>query len=177
MPRALLLSAIVLASAACAPEPSARIADPVPCTIPGLGQCARSGDVVLSGQPSPETLRYLAAQGYTTVVSTRGVGELAWDERAAVEELGMRFVQIPMANPVLDISDAQIAALDSALAATPGPVLLHCASGNRVAGLWGAWLTEKRGVDEAAAMQLASQAGMRGVRPVIERHLRTHTQP
>jgi len=125
----------------------------------------------VSAQPSPAGLQYLASQGFTTVVSTRGLSELSWNERAAVEALGMTFVQIPMENPVREITDGQIARLDSVLTHQDGPVLLHCHSGNRAAALWGAWLAAKGRVDPAAALDLAAMAGMTGVRPVLERRL------
>jgi hypothetical protein len=49
--------------------------------------------------------------------------------------------------------------------------VLHCASGNRVAGLWGAWLAERQGMEPAEALRLAELAGMASVRPVVERRL------
>ena len=168
MIRCLLLSAALLA--AC--DRSAAVPNPVPCDVPGLANCVRSGDVLIGGQPSPATLRYLASEGVTTVVSTRGHAEVSWDERATVEAFGMRFVHIPMDYPILGITDAQIAALDSALASPGGRVLLHCNSGNRVAGLWGAWLADRRGVASADALRLAAQAGMGNVRTAVEARLR-----
>jgi len=130
-----------------------------------------AGDVILSAQPTPDGLRYLAGRGFTTVVSTRGLDELDWDERAVVESLGMRFVQVPMENPVWEITDAQVTRLDSVLTHRQGPILLHCHSGNRTAALWGAWLAEKRGVAPRVALDLATLAGMTGVRPTLERRL------
>jgi uncharacterized protein (TIGR01244 family) len=144
------------------------IADPVSCTVDGLRNCAQTGTVIFGSQPSPAALEYLAEQGYTTVVSTRGVNELDWDERAAVEALGMRFVSIPMENPVTEITDEQVARLAEVIENPDGPTLLHCGSGNRVSGLWGAYLAERAGVEPDRALELAEQAGMTGVRPVVE---------
>lgn len=161
---------LLLLAAACGSE-TVTIDDPVPCDVPGLMNCRQTGDVVFGGQPSPATLKYLADQGYTTIVSTRGLAEVDWDERAAVEALGMTYVQIPMENPVTGITDAQVAALDSVLQSQQGRILLHCGSGNRVAGLWAAWLTETQGMDPDAALRLAELAGMTRVRPVVEQRL------
>lgn len=159
---------------ACADRPPETVVDdPVPCTIDGLRNCAQTGDVVFGGQPSEAVLEYLAAQGYQTVVSTRGADELDWDEQAAVEALGMTFVSIPMDAPVTAITDEQVAAIAELMESHEGPILLHCGSGNRVSGLWGAWLAEYRGVDPAEALRLAELAGMTGVRPVVERRLGT----
>ena len=174
-------TAAVLALAsllACAERPSDRadrpsgatVDDPTPCSIEGMNNCAQVGDVVIGSQPSQATLEYLASQGYTTVVSTRAEGEIDWDERAAVEALGMRYVSIPMASPVSGIADEQVAALDEVMGGE-GPMLLHCGSGNRVAGLWGVWLAENQGVDSAEALRLAQLAGMTRMRPLVEQRL------
>lgn len=164
------LIVMALALAACAePRPEAAL-DLEPCTVEGLPNCVRANDLTFGGQPTADALRLLAAQGYRTVISTRGEGELDWDERARVEELGMRYVAIPMASPVTAITDSQVAALDEALG-SEGPKLLHCSSGNRAAGLWGAWLAERRGVDHARALELAERAGMTRTREVVEARL------
>jgi uncharacterized protein (TIGR01244 family) len=157
---------------ACGGHERFTVADPAPCDVPGLQNCRQTGDIVFGAQPSPAALQALRDRGVTTVVSTRGVMELDWDERALIESLGMRFVQIPMENPVMGITEAQVTALDSVLGAQQGPILLHCSSGNRVAGLWGAWLAERRGVDPAEALRLAELAGMTRVRPAVEQRLR-----
>jgi protein tyrosine phosphatase (PTP) superfamily phosphohydrolase (DUF442 family) len=83
----------------------------------------------------------------------------------------MKFVQIPMQNPVMAITDQQVVRLDSVLANVKGKTLLHCSSGNRVAGLYGVWLAEKQGLDDRTAIGVAEQAGMTGVRPVVETRL------
>jgi protein tyrosine phosphatase (PTP) superfamily phosphohydrolase (DUF442 family) len=171
MSRPFLIVTLLL-SAACFGRERFTVADPVACEIPGLQNCRETGEVVFGSQPTAATLEYLRGQGVTTVVSTRGLAELGWDERALVESLGMRFVEIPMENPVLEIADAQVTALDSVLAAQQGPVFLHCSSGNRVAGLWGTWLAERKGVDPAEALRLAELAGMTRVRPAVEQRLR-----
>ena len=54
--------------------------------------------------PVPEALRDLKSQGYKTVLSTRASNELAWDEKALADSLGLRFVTIPMEKPVTAIA-------------------------------------------------------------------------
>jgi protein tyrosine phosphatase (PTP) superfamily phosphohydrolase (DUF442 family) len=159
---------------ACADRASeTAIADPTPCTIEGLRNCAEVGNVVIGSQPSQEVLEYLAARGYETVVSTRAPDEIDWDEAAAVEALGMRFVNIPMPGPVEAISDEQLASFAEVMESGEGRMLLHCGSGNRVAGLWGAWLAEYEDIDSAEALRLAELGGMTSVRPVVEQRLGT----
>lgn len=164
--------ALGLAIAGCGRgAPEAAVPQFTPCAISGVANCRQSGNLTFGAQPTPDALRALAAQGYTTVVSTRGQGELDWDEAALADSLGLRFVHIPMANPVRAITDDQVARLDSVLTGVTGPTLLHCSSGNRVAGLYGVWLAERRGLDRATALGVAEQAGMARVRPVVEARL------
>ncbi len=164
----LLLAALTACAERAADMP---IPDPTSCAVEGLRNCAVAGDVLFASQPSEVALERLAEQGYTTVVTTRADDEIDWDERAKVESLGMSFLSIPMPNPVSAITDEQVARLDSVLANARGPVVLHCGSGNRVSGLWGAWLAERKGVEPEEALRLAEAAGMRSVRPVVEQRL------
>ncbi len=152
-------------------EATLEIPDPVPCDMDEIQYCARTGDVYIGGQPSEGALESFAARGVTTVVSTRAEDEIDWDEQAKVEALGMRFVRIPMPGPVSEISDEQVMRLDSVLEQSQQPILLHCGSGNRVSGLWAAWLAAERGVEPAEALRLAEKAGLRSVKPAVERRL------
>jgi len=147
---------------------------PVPETveIDGVGTVRRVGDDLLfAGQPSPEALRTLAAQGIRTVLNTRGEGELDWDERALAEELGMTYAEIPMAYPIESISDDWVERFDKVMAGADRPILMHCSSGNRVAGLWAVWLAERQGVPAAAALEVGTRAGMTRIRAVVEQRL------
>lgn len=157
------------------PAAAAAVPDPTPCTVDGMRNCARTGDVLIGSQPTEDALATLAAEGYTTVVTTRADGEIDWDEQAVVEGLGMRFVRIPMPSPVTEITDEQVARLDSVLGDAAGPVVLHCGSGNRVSGLWAAWLAAERGYEPDEALRLAELAGMGSVRPTVEQRLQPDT--
>ena len=140
-------------------------------SVAGITKAVTLGDMMICSQPSREGLKQLAARGYKTVLSTRGPSELSWDERAEVESLGMTFVSIPMENPVQEIIDAQVSRFDSAMTAAGGPVVLHCGSGNRVSGLWAVWLVENQKMDAGQALDLASQAGMKGIQPIVQKRL------
>lgn len=148
---------------------------PIPeaCEVEGIENCRRIGsDLLFGGQPSRDALRELARQGYRTVVSTRGEGELDWDEQAEVDSLGMTFVQIPMAYPIESIREQWVDEFDRLMSTAARPMLMHCSSGNRVAGLWAVWLAEKRGVSAREAMAFGTEAGMTRIEPVVEKRLR-----
>lgn len=146
-------------------------ATPEPVQMQGMANTVRVGDLLFGAQPSPEALLRLKADGYKTVLSTRGPDELSWDEKAMVDSLGMQFVSIPMAKPVTAITDDEVARFDDLMKHGKRPMVLHCGSGNRVAGLWAVWLAERDGMTPEAAVELAGKAGMKKLRPVVEARL------
>src|SRR5689334_18175227 len=82
---------------------------PAPVALDPKGQfeeqLAKVGDdVFISGQPTAQGLRDLAAQGVKTVVNLRTPPEMAtrvpFDERALVQQLGMKYVYLPMRGNV-----------------------------------------------------------------------------
>ena len=147
------------------------VPEPQPIAVPGMANTVRVGEVLFGGQPSQEALRGLKSQGYKTVLSTRGSDELAWDEKALLDSLGLRFVSIPMETPVTAITDDQVNRFADLMKTGERPMLLHCGSGNRVAGLWAVWLVEQQGVSRYEALRLGEQAGMTGILPVVQKRL------
>jgi uncharacterized protein (TIGR01244 family) len=88
-----------------------------------------------AGQPTPEALRGLEGMGFRTVVNLRPETEGPAEERAVVEAQGLRYVSIPVTADTFSLADVEALerVLDDPSAA---PVLLHCASSNRVGGAW-----------------------------------------
>jgi len=126
----LLLVAVAL-GAACA---SAGVPETVePAVIPAY-RLIRPG-LAAAGQPTPEALRGLREMGFRTVVNLRQEKEGPVDERALVEAQGLRYVSIPVTADTFSLADIDAVEkiLDDASAA---PVLLHCASSNRVGAAW-----------------------------------------
>lgn len=133
--------------------------------------------IVVGGQPSPEHLKRAAELGVAWVVDLRGVGELEGrDEKAEVEALGMAYVSIPIAGKD-DLGPEPAARLAQALEGATadsdpakGPrILVHCASGNRVGGLFALKAFHVDGLDAEAALALGEKVGLRAsLRPAIE---------
>lgn len=113
-------------------------------------QVLRPG-LAVAGKPSAEALAKLKEQGFKTVIDLRMESEGIAEEKAIVEGQGLRYVSVPMSTATFKVEDAQavgrILADDAA-----GPVLLHCASSNRVGAVL-AVLEAKAGkpIDEAIA--------------------------
>ena len=102
----------------------------------------------------------IAARGVGTVIDLRAPGELKdRDEAAEVRAAGMRYVAIPVAGAG-GIDDANAKILRAALDAADGPVLVHCASGNRAGGLLALMQARSGAMTTEAALAFGRSAGM-----------------
>lgn len=128
--------------------------------------------ITSSGQPDAEGLSALAEQGYTMVIDLRTESEdRGFDESGTVAQLGMKYVSLPIGG-ASDVTYENAEALDSFLAEADGPVLIHCASGNRVGALLS--LREQlRGADDESALATGLEAGLRSpaLREAVEARL------
>ena len=115
-----------------------------------------------AGQPTEADFAKFAELGVKTVINLRRpeeVAELGFDEKAAVEAAGMRYVHAPMGRelPKEEVQKLLAKEFDKAQKA---PVLLHCAGSNRVGAVWAAYRS-KKGVDIDEAVAEGKAAGMR----------------
>ncbi len=137
--------ALVAAAAAAAEPPQTVDAGSIPnyrLLQPGLAT---------AGQPAPEALAKLKDMGFRTVVNLRTEREGTAEERKVVEAEGLRYVSVPVTVESLSLADAE--AVEKVLHdPSSRPVLLHCASSNRVGAVWALIQSrEGRSLDEALA--------------------------
>jgi uncharacterized protein (TIGR01244 family) len=160
---------LVVAATAAIPahecEPAAR-----PSGLLSIPSARIPMDGVLSGgQPTREQIEAAAASGFGTVINLRLGLETGFEwEAETVEGLGMRYVSIPVAGS-RGLTLENVRRIDAALseAAAAGPVLLHCASGNRIGAilaLRAAWL---HGVEPASAIAHGLANGMTRLEPAV----------
>jgi len=125
---------------------------------------------VASGQPDEAMLQAISAAGFSTVVDMRSAKEdRGFDEQKEIERLGMAYVLLPIGSAD-DITLDNAAVLDQILAENEGPVLLHCASGNRVGALYA--LREKmHGASNDDALAVGKAAGMTRLEKVVRERL------
>lgn len=185
LPLRFLLGAIVVAmfpvaafivSGATTDTAPASTAEPAAATATASGVALlrpREG-LLVAGQPGTGDWSALAASGVRTVVNLRPEGELKGrDERAEVAAAGMRYVELPVSGPA-DITPENAKALSALLAQADGPVLVHCASGNRVGGLLAVAMAQN-GMTTAQALDFGRSAGMKSIegraREVIEQEI------
>lgn len=129
--------------------------------------------ILTGGQPTREQLTAAAEAGYRTVVNLRGRRETAGGEEAALaEELGLRYFAIPIAGSE-DLSEENARQLAAVLAEEGNyPVLVHCASGNRVGALLAVKAYYADGKDGDEALAIGLEAGLANLEPKVRRILR-----
>jgi uncharacterized protein (TIGR01244 family) len=127
-------------------------------------------DLAAAGQPSDAALQRLGEMGFRTVINIRTAEEWAdvEEEGELLRSLGLNYVWVPVTAASLTLDDVREieAVIDDPAA---GPILLHCASSNRVGGVWAAIQALKgkpleEAVEEGRAAGLRSPAMTEAVR-------------
>ncbi|MDX2060671.1 MAG: hypothetical protein SFV24_22860 [Gemmatimonadales bacterium] len=118
--------------------------------------------VVTGGQPAPAHFEALKRAGVEVVLDIRDPMEpRPFDEPALVRQLGMEYVNVSVTGGSLD--DGTMERILTVLRTNAyRPVLLHCASGNRVGGPLIAHLMLDHGATQDDAIQTAMRSGLRG---------------
>jgi len=129
-------------------------------------------DLATSSQPAPEAVRKLKEMGFRTVINLRMPREGIEKDREVVEELGLRWVSVPITPVTFSMKDVEAVAkvLDDREA---GPTLLYCSSANRVGAVWTVYEVRKgKSLDEALAegkkIGLKSPAMLDAVQRVVK---------
>lgn len=162
-------TATLAAVLACAPIPSASAETEASMiqhtTIPNVRQ-PRDG-LITGGQPDAAAWSQLATQGVRTVINLRSPAEMGErDEAAEVAAAGLAYREVPVAGAD-DITEAKGRELWALLQREPGPVLVHCASGNRVGALIAIGAATAGGIAPQAALELGRASGLTGAEPRV----------
>jgi uncharacterized protein (TIGR01244 family) len=132
--------------------------------------------LAVGGQPSPAALTRLGEMGFRTVINLRTADEGAEEEGEVVRTAGLRYVWVPVTAASLSLEDVRRVeeVLDDV---SSGPVLLHCASSNRVGGVWAA-IQARNGKSLEEAEKAGEEAGLRSpaVRDAVRRLLEDDTE-
>ncbi|MGB5333581.1 MAG: sulfur transferase domain-containing protein [Woeseiaceae bacterium] len=134
-----------------------------------IGVAQTLSGITSAGQPDEAALKDFADSGYAAVIDLRTDSEdRGLDERVVVESLGMDYVSLPIGSDGISFDNAR--ALDKLLSGYDQPVLVHCASGNRVGALL-ALRASLKGADDETAMELGKQGGLTGLEPKVREAL------
>jgi len=116
--------------------------------------------LIAAGQPTAEQLKEAAKAGYKTVLDLRPPAEArGFDEPQAAKEAGLEYVNIPVTADTLD--GATLDRFFEEMKKAERPVLVHCASSNRVGALYYAYLVQEKGMAKEEALAKAREAGLR----------------
>lgn len=118
--------------------------------------------VYFAGQPGPEDLKALKEKGVKHVINLRAPEEMKFDEKAEIEKLGLTYLQVPVAPsgpPSPEEFEKIATTLDKA--GKGEPVLLHCASSNRVGLVWGLYRARRHGLSLDDALAEGKAAGLK----------------
>lgn len=155
--------------AACLFAFAAHAGDPVGLD---LMNAANPGDGIhTSGRLSQDDIAKLEAAGIRHVIDLAQDNETPdFDEAAAVQAAGIGYDNLPIAGPDA-LTRANVEAFDRLLADAQGPVLVHCASSNRVgamAALRAAWI---EGVPVEEAIAAGRAWGLRSLEGAVRERL------
>ncbi len=127
----------------------------------GFNNLFHDGKLYFTGQPTADALRKAPDRQIKVVVNLRSEVEMisgvGFDEASLVQELGIEYVSIPVTAATFSVADAD--KLKEVLSGTPGPVLIHCGSSNRVGGLWALYLYRHHDFDLDEAIDRGRSAG------------------
>ena len=127
--------------------------------LPNLNQPEEN--LFCCGQPSREAIEALRKSGCEVIVNLRPPAECGdFDEAECARQLGLAYHNIPIAGPG-DFGPDAVEALDRILKeAGDRPVVIHCASGNRVGALLALHACLKRGMSPQEAIAYGEKSGL-----------------
>lgn len=119
------------------------------------------GEIYLAGQPSVEDFKLFKAKGVKTIINLRHNAETPdMDESKVVQDQGMAYIHLPWSGND-QLTNARLDHMRRVLAAAERPLLLHCASANRVGAGWLAYRALDEGIALEDAIAEARTVGLR----------------
>ena len=173
--RLLVVAALAMVLSACAGM-SSRALPAMAATPAGTSVLQPSPDMYVSAQPAAGDWRAFADAGVGTVINLRTSGEMQGrDERGEVAAAGMRYLELPI-DGAGAVTPDNARRLGELLRDARGPVLLHCASGNRVGGLL-ALMKAGEGMPAEQALAFGRSAGMKSTEAKVRAILGVPAEP
>ncbi|MFH1303956.1 MAG: protein tyrosine phosphatase family protein [Planctomycetota bacterium] len=120
-----------------------------------------SDQIYLAGQPVPGDFDLIQKAGVKTVINLRPLSELTWDEGSYLKMRELDYIHIPFRAPETltpEVFDQCRKLLNDK---TKRPLVLHCASANRVGAIWLAYRVLDDGLSFDDALKEAKQVGLK----------------
>ncbi|MBL4608204.1 MAG: protein tyrosine phosphatase family protein [Pseudomonadales bacterium] len=124
--------------------------------------------ILSGGQPTNEQLEKAKNKGFKTIINLRPVNEhRGGDEEKTVHKLGMNYINIPVAG-ASGITNENSQTLIKALSdKSIYPVMIHCASGNRVGALFALDAAQRAQLSTEEAINVGKQSGMTRLEGIV----------
>lgn len=132
------------------------------CKLGDVNRIHRLDKVFLAGQPTADDFKVAKTQeGLKFVINLRTTEELEFDEAAALKGLGIEYLHLPVQSPA-SLKDETFDKARKVLADKKNhPVMVHCASANRVGAIWLAYRVLDDKVPYEKAVEEAKKVGLR----------------
>ena len=155
------------------------------CVLPGCASMSEkqiprvadavspSSGVVAAGRLQPQDMTELKNAGIEHVIDLTPDDETPnFDEASAVRSAGIVYSNLPLRGAA-DLTRENVIAFDRMMRDSQRPVLVHCASGNRVgamAALRAAWIDGK---SEEDAVAIGKAWGLKSLEPQVRERIRS----
>lgn len=117
--------------------------------------------VFLASQPSEADFAQASMGGIRTVINLRHDFENQdMNEATVVQDLGLNYVHVPWNGPE-ELTDEVLDELRAQLNQAERPILMHCASANRVGAVWLAYRMLDGGLSAEEALAEAKTVGLK----------------
>lgn len=166
------LTALLLALAGAACATSAPVPATAPDRMPDVADAVSPvAGIISAGRLAPADIGGLREAGIRHVIDLTPDEETpGFDEAAAVRAAGLGYSNLPLAGAP-DLTRENVLAFDALLRDAERPVLVHCASGNRVgamAALRAAWV---EGLPAEEAIAIGREWGLKGLEEEVRRRV------
>lgn len=119
------------------------------------------GGVFLASQPNPSDFEQAKKGGVKTVINLRHDDENTdFNESEVVSGLGLEYVHLPWSGPE-EMTDELLDRSRELLKTSEKPILLHCASANRVGAIWLVHRVLDGGISFEEALAEAKTVGLK----------------
>ncbi len=130
--------------------------------------------IFLASQPAEADFEQAKKGGVKSVINLRHSAEQKdFNEKAKIEWLGLNYFN-PAWNGPDELTDARFAEVQKLLETAERPILLHCASANRVGAHWIVYRVKNGGLSLDAAVAEARTVGLKS--PDYEAKARAYLQ-
>lgn len=143
-----------------------------PTLIPAVANAASPiAGIVAAGRLHPSDIRLLREAGIQHVIDLTPDAETPdFDEAQAVQQAGIGYSNLPLRG-ASDLTMTNVKLFHELIETSPRPLLVHCASGNRVgamAALRAAWM---QGQSVDAAIATGRAWGLKGLEDEVRQRL------